>query len=387
MKDQFVKNPSLLQGQPKKSVGDYVESKGILVPQRFDTLKEARASKKKILLRSEHLQDYSGISGLLESYLLDHFDYVNGTPFINAESLEEVKDIFFEIEDKSIKKYKPLKSYKEFCKYNKISFRKFRKQTSFSAWEYLEGYNRKVIADSSIPNRWHILTLGKPGVPIVNYSVFDEKTGLRDFYQDHQFKLTSNLIKGVSTLIGIYETVRNLGKFDSLNCPIMEFQTVKNKNYFLQYLRSRDFSEASFVLNRKPKANELEVAFVRGATKGENGIICKTLVKKNSREIVIPESFICQTYNPIYMETTINQRKLDLLENLGGLTGAFQGVVNGHDGTTNLFKPEVSVILISIEQFKFIVPSKTLSYKNKEDMYITLGIISDGRKAYLRRID
>jgi len=324
---------------------------------------------------------------LLKSYLLDHFDYTNGSPFINAESLEEVKEIFFKITDKKIKEWKPVKSYKEFCKYYKTKPIKFRKQTSFTAWEHLEGYNRKVIADSSVANRWHILTLGKPGVPLVNYSVFDEKEGLSNFYKNHQSKLNSKLKNSLQTLIETYETIRKLEAFDPLHCPVMKFQTVESKHYFLQYHRTRNFSESTFTLERKPNSDELEVAFVRGATKDEEGIICKALVQKKNRKVVIEESLVSQIYNPIYLETTANQRKLDVLENLNGLTGAFQGIVNGHDGTTRLFKPQISVILDSMEQFRFIIPTGTFSLKNKKDKYFTLGVVSDGRKAYLKRID
>ncbi|MBS3095869.1 hypothetical protein J4480_00345 [Candidatus Woesearchaeota archaeon] len=70
--DYYIQNPERLQGQPKRTIADYVEQNGVLVPRRFDSLAEARKSKKAILLRSEHPQDYDGISGLLDSFQLSN---------------------------------------------------------------------------------------------------------------------------------------------------------------------------------------------------------------------------------------------------------------------------------------------------------------------------
>ena len=73
MPDYWLEHPEALQGQPKRVIGEYVESEGISVPRRFSTLAEARASGLDILVRSELQQDYDGISGLLLSLLLKWF--------------------------------------------------------------------------------------------------------------------------------------------------------------------------------------------------------------------------------------------------------------------------------------------------------------------------
>ena len=52
--------------QPKKAVGDYVASEGILVPRRFETFEEAQfaaQSDTSVIARSEHPDEYSGPSG------------------------------------------------------------------------------------------------------------------------------------------------------------------------------------------------------------------------------------------------------------------------------------------------------------------------------------
>ncbi len=43
MNDFYIEHPEELNCQPKKTIGDYVESCGIPVPRRFESLAEARA--------------------------------------------------------------------------------------------------------------------------------------------------------------------------------------------------------------------------------------------------------------------------------------------------------------------------------------------------------
>ena len=100
--DYYLQNPEALEGQPKKTIADYVEQNGILVPRRFDSLSEARKSHKRILLRSEHLQEYDGISGLLDSFDLSSSSF----PVRGSQSIEEVKPEREELEpdDETYKK-------------------------------------------------------------------------------------------------------------------------------------------------------------------------------------------------------------------------------------------------------------------------------------------
>ena len=74
MIDYYLEDTTRLNGQPKRTISDYVESQGVLVPRRFATLEEARRSRVKVIARSEHEQDYDGVSDLGESFVLskDH---------------------------------------------------------------------------------------------------------------------------------------------------------------------------------------------------------------------------------------------------------------------------------------------------------------------------
>jgi hypothetical protein len=388
MGDIFVENPALLKGQPKRTIGDYVESNGILVPRRFDTLDEARKSHKGVFLRSEHSQEYDGVSGLLDSYSLGHFDYVNGAPFRGVKSLDDVTEIVFDIIDRKIGEYGKKWTYVEFCDLLGVSPDDFKDETSFSLWENLGGYNRTVVADSSIPNRWHIMTIDRKNHTINNYSVFDSETGLQE-YSNEFWELTDELKASLPSLIETYEAVRDLERFDPNHCPIMEFQTVGDRHYFLQYHRCRDFEEASFYLGRGAGTDEIELPFVRGATRDANGIECKTLFHRNEKRTVVPENpeegALSESPKTHYTSLTLSKRKLQLLDNMNGPIGAFQGVVNGHDDRSELFKPQISAVFDK-SCFDFIVPSGFYGGNNQQDKYLTLGIVSDGRKAYLRRV-
>ena len=49
MTDFYLQNPAELNGQPKKTIGDYVEQNEILVPRRHASLDEALSSGRKII--------------------------------------------------------------------------------------------------------------------------------------------------------------------------------------------------------------------------------------------------------------------------------------------------------------------------------------------------
>lgn len=70
MNDVYLQNPDMLMGQPKRTIGDYVEENGILVPKRFTSLEEALDSNLQFLMRTEGLFEYEGVSGLLESHTI-----------------------------------------------------------------------------------------------------------------------------------------------------------------------------------------------------------------------------------------------------------------------------------------------------------------------------
>lgn len=90
MSDYWLAHPEAFKGQPKRAIGDYVEQEGILVPRRFDSLKEARDSGLPVIARSEHIQEYDGVSGLFNSHMIKEFS--------QAVDMNDFKEIAFERE-------------------------------------------------------------------------------------------------------------------------------------------------------------------------------------------------------------------------------------------------------------------------------------------------
>jgi len=400
MKDFYLEHPEELKGQPKQTIADYVEANGILVPRRFDSLDEARKSKKAIILRSEHTQEYDGASGILDSPSLSstylHASEENPTKNIHfspgaLKSVEDVKNAFFEYEDNSVGSAR----YRQYCDFLGISQEKFKHETSFSIWEKLRGHNRSIVADSAVHGRYHITTdrAGKKGRYsfMYNYALVDNGK----ITQQYVKPLTRELKKGLENLIQLYESVRNLDRFDTNHCPIIEVQTYNGKNYFLQYHRARDFEPATFVLDRKPRKGEIEAPFVRGAT-SELGMCCKTtLVHAGSLRYDFDihtneEGSFDAHWCRVYTELMARKRKLQIIpmSSEKKLWFSLMKFVVHHDTLTKLFKPQVSMpldvsLLFSDKEYTKLV-RRTI--KTGQDHHLNLHVVSDGRNAYVKRL-
>jgi hypothetical protein len=374
MTDYFIEHPEALLGQPKATITDYVKQNGILVPRRFATLAKAKASGLEIIARSEHLQDYNGASGLLGSPKLEHY------PDVTSE--EKLKENIF------IKRIKrgPIGLY---CRLLGTDLNQFKQEVSFSFWEFLPGLNRSVIADSSVQNRYHVMTTF-PETNGCNYAIFENGKIEKEFCNPLSELLKENLGK----LIETYESVRNLPRFDRNHCPIMEFQTVGSKDYFLQYHRTRDFEAAGFVLDRPPKKGEIKVPFVRGATSSK-GMKCKVTVyyadPKGEWHFNTDneDGSYDFHYNYSFSEIQARKRKVQLKDDNVCLDMSLLKVIAEHTQKSKIFKPQVSIIhnfddvLLTGETYDDFLEQAHSTGKNS---CMNLYIISDGRKAYIKRL-
>ncbi|MBW3011740.1 hypothetical protein KY311_01000 [Candidatus Woesearchaeota archaeon] len=395
-KDYWQEHPEELKGQPKRTIADYVEANGILVPRRFDSLEEARRTKKAVILRSEHPQEYAGVSGLLHSpelssvMIQESKDKPPKDLFFSPRGLnlvEDVKNAYFEFQDNVRGKA----NYLQYCNFLGISPEKFKREASFSVWQLLPGYNRFVIADSAIHGRYHITTSCYKDGSMYNYTLIDNGK----ITQQYGTSLTPELIEGLENLIGLYERIRHLSRFDQNHCPILEIQTANGKHYFLQYHRCRDFEPAEFVLDRKPDEDEIAAPFLRGVTSKE-GMHCKTtLVHAGSHRIefnvnVDEEGAFDMHYCKVFAELMARKRKLQLIpiNSDGNITNRLVKFVACHDTITKLFKPQVS---IPINEYLLFSRTEFLKMQRKmvetnQSQYMDLYVISDGRKAYIKRI-
>ncbi len=205
--------------QPKLEIGNYVETHGINVPKRYETLDEALHAAKqgqKVILRSEHPQEYDRFSGLLESVVVDR------------EGAEEIGGLI----DRGLPEHIAFMNYhngfgswpiERFLHLSGQNPGDFYQELTYSFWEYIPGTNIMVVADDAIADRYHITAInfdkGEAGGWVGNQEGIDEPGSLSG-------QLSDNLLdQGTKVaLVKQYEKVRNLPKFSTRQCPIMEFQ-------------------------------------------------------------------------------------------------------------------------------------------------------------------
>ncbi len=378
MADYYLKDHTRLHGQPKRTVGDYVENNGILVPRRFDSLAEARAVGIPFLARSEHPQDYDGASGIIPT-LSDR----NLSDTLSEEDLKRKA-----LSDKDFGS-----KYNAYCALLGTDEKQFGEDISFSFWQEIDGYNRTIVADSALPHKYHIMTtkIVKPFLP--NYALVEEGK----LVTQYGTPLMNVLIDGLPELLELYESIRTLPHFDANHCPIMEFQTESEtgKNYFLQYHRTRDFVPVSFRIERPALGNEITSLFVRGATPSEGTTFDLTVIPgrflhKKREALTIPEledaAFLSRW---ILYDETMARRRRCIFSKVRNVEDCLIPAARGHTTRSALFKPELSIIVsnnavCSEQEFR------TLWYRGKEtgeDQKIKVHVVSDGRKAYIRRVD
>jgi hypothetical protein len=202
--------------------------------------------------------------------------------------------------------------------------------------------------------------------------------------------LTDDLRDGLLGLIETYEAVRNLPRFDPNHCPIMEFQTSHGKDFFLQYHRTRDFDPVKFELTRQPIDGEIEVPFVRGATPPE-GITARVAFqyagafegKLQLRDY--EEGSWDIHYSHVFPELMVRKRNLQMIymSSQSNLDFNLLKFVVHHEQRSKLFKPRVSVI----HKIEDIITHEDRKRESDEDQYVNVYVVSDGKRAFIKRVD
>lgn len=418
--DYFIANPPL---KPKEDIARYVESQGILVPKRSSTLKEVLASGRDFIIRSEHPQDYSGASGITESLVikideiekaklkaqklpdgidwykedgksgLSLYDFGNSI-IANLDRFGQgkIENAIKKLSGPFIKLYSDLINEKPTDVENKIGF---------SYWELIHGKTQVVVADSAIENKYHIFQNDISGLSrfYYNYSVYEN--GIEQ--KSVTFGKDQSGIDNPLELISFYESVRNLPLFDSNNCPTIEMVSDKNETYFLQYLKGRDFKPVEFVLDKPLGKKQVEASFVRGAT-GPNGIVCDTKFWYSASgldvELEDEDASFDFHWNSVFSELMTPRRKVQF-SIANDFNHFIMKTIDTHLQKSKLFKPQVSILLTD-ENFLKIFPEfkrpsrwrqkdtntflKRLGVTEYEDFRAKLHVVSDGRRAIVKRL-
>lgn len=392
MADYYTADPARLEGQPKRTIAEYVEQHGVLVPRRFDTFTEAKASGIEILCRSEHPQDYANVSGLVGSPRLSTFP--------NVQTAEEFKVAHFEDMEKFAREEDYEFGFQIFCGMQGIDVDNFKREVSFSFWEHIPGVRQIVIADSASAEKYHIFSKGKMAKEhISNYTQWQSGRTTSRVFLPLNKRLPKQLQDNLSSLIATYEKVRNLPHFDGNHCPLMEFVAHEGRAYFVQYHRVRDFKAAGFSLDVCEAQCTADA--VRGCTPPEGYTVDVTLAYAADSSIKIRKStwtlppFEEGSFdyhgNPVFSELMVRKRKVQIVYDLGANPLRFWGVCASaveHLYVSQFFKPEVSLFL---DGDKLISKAEkdALHTKAKEtgqNQSIRLSVISDGRTAYVKRV-
>lgn len=377
MTDWYLEDKTRLHGQPKRTIGEYVESEGILVPRRFSSFDKAVASGLPIIARSEHEQDYDGCSGLVDSVCLNE-EYEGDK--ITSESMLEAK-VF---SDKDCGE----KLYKQFCRFTGRDIAQVRSEFSFSYWEKIEGFNRTIVGDSAVEGRYHIMSHGPK---VFNYTLVDVNGKTQSFGRP----LTTELQEGLPELINFYEQIAHLDNFDSNHRPTIEVQTdMKGRNHFLQYHRTRDFCPVNFVLDREKTSDEIEATFVRGAT-GKEGMDCKVVVYyAGGADFVFENQGEDGSWdlhwNKVFPELQVRNRKIQMLNahSKADLDFEMISIAIGHTYRSKVFKPQVSLISSFGNYFnQQDTGSLYKSTKTGRNACSDFHVVSDGRRAFVKRLD
>ncbi len=380
--DYYLEDPERLNGQPKRTIADYVEENGFSVPRRFDSIREARAFKGKVIARSEHTQDYDGVSGMIESEMLDKFDDVS------EEHLKEALFTKSKITRGPRGDGKPRASemLKKYHEYTGKDPSEFYEELSYSYWEYIEGFRRKVVADSSIPDRYHITTY--------RYNPFQHSYTLFEggkITSNYVMPLPPGLVRTLPGLIRMYEGIRHLSRFDPNHCPIMEFLTRNHHTFFLQNKRARNFEPCDFSLGEE---DGVKVWFVRGAT-GPEGLTARVSLwysKSGEKRLPDEDGSFDWHYDKVLTELMARKRLLQIetaSPHPNKLYWELLKLIVDHNPMSKMFLPKVSVI---IGKSALINEAEAVNIKNAareigEQPQILVHVVSDGRKAYLKRVD
>ncbi len=410
MVDIFLQEPDRLKGKPKNTIADLVEARGISVPQRYASLDDALASGRPIIARSEHPVEYAGPSGLFESFILTEENINHARQWFSERGTEPSVDNITKLkkDDQSSYAYiqailaqvgerttptilaqmtdiqKHLYFPKSFADLTGTDMNQLLSGLSFSFWENLGGLNRVIVADSAIKGRYHLFSTGKvDGRFFHNYSIHDNGKVLIDKI----VPLTQEMLDDVPKVIAFYEEVRQMDSFDQNHCPIVEFQTVEGKHYFLQYHRTREFRDAGFFLEREPLDGEVKADFVRGATPSE-GLTVNTAFYYRDFVLADEEASFDIHYNLGFTELMARRRMVQFfsgdVEKL-----ALHSACKLHLQKSKVFKPELFVAVDDIKQLFDGDEILSRIYKQTQETGISaripLHVISDGRTAYVKR--
>lgn len=402
--DGFLLNPP---SHPKQEIGHYVASNWILTPQIFDNLSDARRSGKDFIVRSEHEVEYHGAAGLFESLVnskraREYSDYLaewfrnnpidrESVDFLDSSKMHDLRKVLLQqINDIPQEEFESTMQKLETYTINKYAWLlwidpiSFGSQLWYSYREMIDWYNRSMVEDNAVPGRYHIFTTkNTPSGEYLNYSIIEPSGEVTNLWPH---TLVDELKPQTENDVAFYEQVRSLPIFDQNHCPIIEYQTSENENYFLQTHRTRDKNPSTFQLEPKNNPTILNALFCRWATPPEWVILNAEVYCENhfiKPILVVPkkeDAAFDLHDNHIFTEIMTRRRKVQFYNNLHGVGNFATNALIGHIPKSMIFNPALCIVLDEKE----VKHSQQLydRYKqNNFELSLPIHVVSDGTNA------
>lgn len=385
--DLFLELP---MQQPKLELANYVGAEGLPVPDRYDSVDQAVDSAETVLIRSEHPEDYDGLSGLIDTWKLTEDDKeelkreramdemssaecdIQRLGFLSwVRQVQEqgfTPDLERDLAEMSVK-------HRVASSTPLVDMEAVVRETTFTAWEFIPGENLTIVADTSVGGRYHIFNNGSSS----RYCTWNVG-------QEGPF----------NELVDAYENVRNLEMFNPSHAYLMEFQRSNNGTfYFLQAHRTQDTSQPKFRLDpRAIPMNSIQATWVRGHTPPEGVTVDLCLYnfdRRGSREkkaldTVNDEAAVdTQGASELYEELRMRRRKIQIFtaDTEADIVGR-----SSHGGPSKIAKPEVALATARDVAWhdifrNFLGEEAFAKVEEGEVLQLPIHVVSDGARAYV----
>ncbi|TSC78629.1 MAG: Uncharacterized protein G01um101425_1031 [Candidatus Peregrinibacteria bacterium Gr01-1014_25] len=398
MRDAFLAHPPL---QPKREICDYLASEGIRVPARIANLQDAIRDGYKFIIRGEHPQDYDGASDLLESMVAD--PKKDFAPATEPRSEQEIVDAV--LDRKSIHTYFNLLRHlpmleqrtaekllaglrslptRRYCELLGLDEEVHRAAISFSYWQYIDGWNHAIVADSAIASRYHVFShLYSANREVASYVVSDQG---RLEERAHRSATIPVIAARLPRLVALYERVRKLPKFDPRHCPILEVQTTDDEvDYCLQVHRTRDFEPAAVDIGPLKKE---ESYFCRGASQAKDGSVYEVSICSSDGTMTLPAqqpTAAVYHFNSDVALTELMLKRTGMCLMHARVKDdhfAAQKFAIKHCRRSQLFKPPIFVQVPVTDVFS---EAEISTMQDDQGVSFPVHVVSDGRRAMVKR--
>lgn len=384
--DYFELEPPM---QPKRVVGDYVASQGILVPRRFGDFEEAQFAAESgslVIARSEHPDEYSGPSGRGDS---SYFE-VGKDGVMKPRHYEREED--------------PARLYRHhIVTSGEEEPNSYASKVSESYWEGIPGVNVTCVADDAVEGRYHLFGFRYKNhdgsMPTMYAGAITEADGSIQRITETG-KGADRLTTRFKEVIDFYNKVRGLDRFNPDHCPIMEVQLsdIDDQLYFLQYHRSRDAAPVPQQLdasNYDPREGWFKADAVRGAYLGGRALQLAMWYRGvrsgnvNAWGMQFPEDGSTSGDISFWTldEVIARQRIAQLMST--SFNREYDKIAANHGPRSRMFKPQVSMLTNPPERYDYIPEELSkealiLGVRENKEVRIKTDVVSDGRDGFFR---